>query len=94
MGTSPVGADHEWKKIAEPVMSLYREATDGSSIETKESALVWHHQTQTLTLDHAKPRNCWIIRKMFLQMNQQLLREASILLKLSHRYEKIVIYPS
>lgn len=25
-------------------MSLYREATDGSSIETKESGLVWHHQ--------------------------------------------------
>ncbi|XWS63641.1 hypothetical protein CRYUN_Cryun06bG0118400 [Craigia yunnanensis] len=42
--TSPVGADLEWKKIVEPVMSLYREATDGSSIETKESALVWHHQ--------------------------------------------------
>lgn len=42
--TSPVGADLEWKKIVEPVMSLYREATDGSSIETKESGLVWHHQ--------------------------------------------------
>ncbi|OMO78171.1 Glycosyl transferase, family 20 [Corchorus capsularis] len=42
--TSPVGADLEWKRIVEPVMSLYREATDGSSIETKESALVWHHQ--------------------------------------------------
>lgn len=25
-------------------MKLYTEATDGSSIETKESALVWHHQ--------------------------------------------------
>ncbi|KAE8704968.1 putative alpha,alpha-trehalose-phosphate synthase 10 [Hibiscus syriacus] len=34
--TSPVGADLEWKKIVEPVMSLYREATDGSSIEPKE----------------------------------------------------------
>ncbi|KAK6242049.1 Glycosyl transferase [Theobroma cacao] len=42
--TSPVGADLEWKRIVEPVMSLYREATDGSSIETKESALVWHHK--------------------------------------------------
>lgn len=36
--------DFEWKKIAEPVMEQYIEATDGSFIETKESALVWHHQ--------------------------------------------------
>ncbi|KAK6931081.1 Trehalose-phosphatase [Dillenia turbinata] len=37
-------ADLDWKKIVEPVMRLYTEATDGSYIETKESALVWHHQ--------------------------------------------------
>ncbi|KAF8364836.1 hypothetical protein HHK36_033189 [Tetracentron sinense] len=36
--------DFDWKKIAEPVMEHYTEATDGSSIEQKESALVWHHQ--------------------------------------------------
>ncbi|KAJ3677489.1 hypothetical protein LUZ60_003213 [Juncus effusus] len=34
----------EWKKVAEPVMKLYMETTDGSAIETKESAVVWHHQ--------------------------------------------------
>ncbi|GJT04237.1 probable alpha,alpha-trehalose-phosphate synthase [UDP-forming] 10 [Tanacetum coccineum] len=39
-----IGADLEWKEIAEPVMELYREATDGSTIETKDSGLVWHHQ--------------------------------------------------
>ncbi|KAF8413709.1 hypothetical protein HHK36_001701 [Tetracentron sinense] len=38
------GLDFGWMQIAEPVMKLYTEATDGSSIETKESALVWHHQ--------------------------------------------------
>ncbi|GAB2285431.1 Probable alpha,alpha-trehalose-phosphate synthase [UDP-forming] 7, variant 2 [Dionaea muscipula] len=32
-----------WLQIAEPVMQLYTEATDGSYIESKESALVWHH---------------------------------------------------
>ncbi|GFY88306.1 trehalose-phosphatase/synthase 9 [Actinidia rufa] len=37
-------SDLEWKEIVEPVMNLYTEATDGSNIETKESALVWHHQ--------------------------------------------------
>lgn len=36
--------DLDWKKIALPVMEHYTEATDGSSIEHKESALVWHHQ--------------------------------------------------
>ncbi|KAK7265706.1 hypothetical protein RJT34_33329 [Clitoria ternatea] len=35
--------DFSWKRIAEPVLRLYTEATDGSSIETKESGFVWHH---------------------------------------------------
>lgn len=39
-----MAADFDWKKTAEPVMQLYTEATDGSSIEHKESAIVWHHQ--------------------------------------------------
>lgn len=37
-------SDFGWVQIAEPVMKLYTEATDGSYIETKESALVWHHR--------------------------------------------------
>ncbi|KAK9090475.1 hypothetical protein Sjap_023652 [Stephania japonica] len=41
---SPLLADFDWKRMAEPVMRLYTETTDGSYIETKESALVWHHQ--------------------------------------------------
>ncbi|XP_050376433.1 probable alpha,alpha-trehalose-phosphate synthase [UDP-forming] 9 [Argentina anserina] len=41
--TSSLAVDLDWKRIAEPVMSLYTEATDGSFIESKESALVWHH---------------------------------------------------
>ena len=36
--------DFDWKEIAEPVMKLYTETTDGSAIETKESALVWNYQ--------------------------------------------------
>lgn len=36
--------DFGWIQIAEPVMKLYTEATDGSYIETKESALVWHYR--------------------------------------------------
>ncbi|MQL91755.1 hypothetical protein Taro_024367 [Colocasia esculenta] len=36
--------DFDWKLIAEPVMKLYVETTDGSTIEAKESALVWHYQ--------------------------------------------------
>lgn len=39
----PVPADTEWKKVVLPIMKKYTEATDGSSIEQKESALVWHH---------------------------------------------------
>ncbi|WOK91430.1 putative alpha,alpha-trehalose-phosphate synthase [Canna indica] len=36
--------DFGWMLMAEPVMKLYAESTDGSYIEAKESALVWHHQ--------------------------------------------------
>ena len=42
--TSIPAADFGWKDIAEPVMKLYSETTDGSFIDDKESALVWHHE--------------------------------------------------
>uniref|UniRef100_A0A5B7C204 alpha,alpha-trehalose-phosphate synthase (UDP-forming) n=1 Tax=Davidia involucrata TaxID=16924 RepID=A0A5B7C204_DAVIN len=41
--SGPLVADFDWKRMAEPVMQLYTESTDGSYIEPKESALVWHH---------------------------------------------------
>ncbi|EFJ09908.1 trehalose phosphate synthase [Selaginella moellendorffii] len=36
--------DFEWKHVALPVMRQYMDSTDGSYIEAKESALVWHHR--------------------------------------------------
>ncbi|CAN8325025.1 unnamed protein product [Cochlearia groenlandica] len=42
--TSSLVSAFEWKQIAEPVMRLYTETTDGSTIETKETALVWNYQ--------------------------------------------------
>ncbi|KAI7724957.1 hypothetical protein M8C21_018876, partial [Ambrosia artemisiifolia] len=33
-----------WMEMAEPVMNLYTEATDGSYIEKKETAMVWHYE--------------------------------------------------
>lgn len=43
VNTLPI-TDFDWMKIAKPVMKLYTETTDGSAIEEKDSALVWHHQ--------------------------------------------------
>ncbi|RWR79566.1 alpha,alpha-trehalose-phosphate synthase UDP-forming 6-like protein [Cinnamomum micranthum f. kanehirae] len=37
-------ADCSWKQIAEPVMKLYTETTDGSTIEDKETSLVWCYE--------------------------------------------------
>ncbi|KAJ6845032.1 alpha,alpha-trehalose-phosphate synthase [UDP-forming] 6-like [Iris pallida] len=37
-------ADSSWKQIAEPVMKLYTETTDGSTIDEKETALVWCYE--------------------------------------------------
>ncbi|KAK9705784.1 hypothetical protein RND81_07G081500 [Saponaria officinalis] len=42
------GPDLDWKKIVLPIMEHYAEATDGSSIEQKETALVWHYQDSDL----------------------------------------------
>ncbi|KAL2484548.1 hypothetical protein Adt_29304 [Abeliophyllum distichum] len=39
-----MAADLEWKEIVGPIMKLYSEATDGSYMEFKESALVWQHR--------------------------------------------------
>ncbi|GAU20396.1 hypothetical protein TSUD_12140, partial [Trifolium subterraneum] len=36
--------DCSWKQIAVPVMKLYTETTDGSTIEDKETALVWCYE--------------------------------------------------
>lgn len=37
-------SEFDWKRVAEPIMMLYTESTDGSFIEAKDSAIVWHHQ--------------------------------------------------
>lgn len=37
-------AEFTWKDIVLPILQLYTESTDGSSIEAKESALVWHYR--------------------------------------------------
>ncbi|CAK9173417.1 unnamed protein product [Ilex paraguariensis] len=42
--TSVAVPEFYWKQIAEPVMQLYTETTDGSAIDTRESALVWNYQ--------------------------------------------------
>ncbi|CAH9096050.1 unnamed protein product [Cuscuta epithymum] len=41
---APVAPDLSWKSVVLPVMEHYTEATDGSCIEQKETAIVWHHQ--------------------------------------------------
>lgn len=42
--TCVTGSEFYWKQIAEPIMKLYTETTDGSTIEAKESTLVWNYQ--------------------------------------------------
>ncbi|EER92618.1 hypothetical protein BDA96_01G480300 [Sorghum bicolor] len=42
--TCVTATDCSWKQIAEPVMCLYRETTDGSTIEDRETVLVWNYE--------------------------------------------------
>ncbi|KAI4373225.1 hypothetical protein MLD38_011375 [Melastoma candidum] len=37
-------ADCSWKQIVDPVMNLYTETTDGSTIENKETSLRWSYE--------------------------------------------------
>lgn len=41
---SAQGSDFGWMQLAEPVMQSYTDATDGSCIEKKESAIVWQYR--------------------------------------------------
>ncbi|KAK8639964.1 hypothetical protein V6N13_138330 [Hibiscus sabdariffa] len=36
--------DFDWKQIVEPMIKLYTETMNGSTIETKDSSLVWNYQ--------------------------------------------------
>ncbi|KAL6867573.1 hypothetical protein ACP4OV_015597 [Aristida adscensionis] len=42
--TCTAAADCSWKQIARPVMDLYSETTDGSTIEDRETLLVWNYE--------------------------------------------------
>ncbi|KAL5206021.1 hypothetical protein ABZP36_034230 [Zizania latifolia] len=42
--TSVPVTDCSWKQIAEPVMKTYTETTDGSTIDDKETAIVWSYE--------------------------------------------------
>ncbi|KAJ4842047.1 putative alpha,alpha-trehalose-phosphate synthase [UDP-forming] 11 [Turnera subulata] len=54
--TDLVAIDSKWRRIAEPVMQLYTESTDGSFIEYKESALVWHHHEADFQLSSCQAK--------------------------------------
>mgnify|MGYP000297087813 CR=1 FL=1 len=49
-------AEFEWKQVAEPIMKLYTESTDGSFIEAKELCGIINMQTRILVLGNQK--NC------------------------------------
>jgi trehalose 6-phosphate synthase/phosphatase len=42
-GAEDGGRGSAWREVVLPILELYTESTDGSFIERKESALVWHY---------------------------------------------------
>lgn len=84
---SHVGTDFAWKRIAEPVMRSYTEATDGSYIETKESALVWHYH-------NADPDfGSWQARELLGHLESVLANEPVAVKKGKHIIEvKLQVY--
>ncbi|KAM7508394.1 hypothetical protein LguiA_018847 [Lonicera macranthoides] len=73
--------EFEWKKMALPVMEHYTEATDGSFIEQKESALVWHHQ-------EADPDfGSWQAKELFDHLENVLANEPVVVKRGQHIVE-------
>lgn len=46
----PADIEAPWKEMTFPILQTYTEATDGSNIEAKDSALVWHFAEADLDL--------------------------------------------
>ncbi|XP_057442983.1 probable alpha,alpha-trehalose-phosphate synthase [UDP-forming] 9 [Lotus japonicus] len=78
---SHADTDFTWKRIAEPVMRSYTEATDGSYIETKESALVWHYY------DAAPDFGSWQARELLDHLENVLANEPVVVKKGQHIVE-------
>ncbi|XP_061338608.1 probable alpha,alpha-trehalose-phosphate synthase [UDP-forming] 9 isoform X2 [Gastrolobium bilobum] len=70
-----------WKRIVEPVMRLYTEATDGSYIETKESALVWHYY------DADPDFGSWQAKQLFDHLESLFANEPVVVKKGKHIIE-------
>jgi trehalose 6-phosphate synthase/phosphatase len=51
-------ADHSWLALALPILKQYQESTDGSYIEVKQSAVVWHYRDADPDFGNWQVR-CW-----------------------------------
>lgn len=80
--SSSVACDLDWKEIVEPVMKSYMEATDGSSIEPKESALVWHYQ------DADPDFGSWQATELMLHLENVLANEP-VVVKRGHQIVEV-----
>lgn len=80
--SSSVACDLDWKEIVEPVMKSYTESTDGSSIEPKESALVWHYQ------DADPDFGSWQATELMLHLENVLANEP-VVVKRGHQIVEV-----
>ncbi|ERN05925.1 hypothetical protein AMTR_s00006p00269110 [Amborella trichopoda] len=87
-----LAADFDWKSIAEPVMRLYTETTDGSSMEIKESALVWHHQDADPDFGSCQAKELLDHLENVLANEPVVVKRASILWKLSRSTESLCTF--
>lgn len=74
--------DFEWKQIAEPIMKLYTETTDGASIHATESALVWQYQ-------YADPDFGSCQAKELLSHLESVLSNEPVTVKTGHHYVEV-----
>ncbi len=70
-----------WQGIVEPILQQYTESTDGSFVEKKESALVWHYNAADPdfgSLQVTQDSHCAAHRRMDSQLSHILASEAQM----------------
>jgi len=80
--SSTAPCDLDWKEVVEPLMKSYMEATDGSNIEVKESALVWHYQ------DADPDFGSWQATELMLHLENVLANEP-VVVKRGHQIVEV-----
>ncbi|XP_063941328.1 probable alpha,alpha-trehalose-phosphate synthase [UDP-forming] 9 [Daucus carota subsp. sativus] len=84
---SSLVVDLEWKATVERIINSYTEVTDGSTIEVKESALVWHRQDADHDFESLQAKELSDHCKHVIANEPAVVRKGKNIVELNHRMQ-------